>query len=48
MRTGDFLHEELPPESFDWIQRYKPVAEIGKTIELYYVEPNSASLPSAQ
>jgi hypothetical protein len=40
-RVGDFLHQSLPPHSFDWLQAYSPVANVGKTIKLYYVSPNT-------
>jgi hypothetical protein len=42
-RTGDVLHKSLPPSSFDWLERYKPVTKVGKTIQLYYVDPNLAT-----
>jgi hypothetical protein len=40
IRTGDVLHESLSPRSFDWLENYKPVTRVGKTIRLYYVDPN--------
>lgn len=39
--VGDFLHQAVPPHSFDWLQAYQPVAEVGKTIKLYYVDPTN-------
>lgn len=39
-RNGDFLHQSIPPRSFDWLQKYSPVAEVGKTIRLYYIDSN--------
>jgi hypothetical protein len=36
-RCGDFDHRELPPHSFDWLDRYSPVASVGRTIKLYYI-----------
>lgn len=40
IRTGAVLHVALPPHSLDWLENYKPVVKVGKTIELYYVDPN--------
>jgi len=40
IRTGAVLHEALPPRSLDWLENYKPVAKVGKTIDLYYVDPS--------
>jgi 4-amino-4-deoxy-L-arabinose transferase-like glycosyltransferase len=40
IRTGDVLHESLPPRSFDWLARYRPATKVGKTIDLYYVDPS--------
>ena len=42
--VGDFLHQSVPPHTFDWLQNYKPVTDVGKTIKLYYVDP--ANFPS--
>jgi 4-amino-4-deoxy-L-arabinose transferase-like glycosyltransferase len=40
LRTGAVLHEALPPRSLDWLENYKPVTKVGKTIDLYYVDPS--------
>jgi len=40
-RLGNFLHQSLPPHSFDWLESYKPVADVGETIKLYYVDPDT-------
>lgn len=47
-RTGAVLHEALPPHSLDWLESYKPVAKVGKTIDLYYVDPSSAATRSTK
>ena len=39
--VGDFLHQSVPPHTFDWLQHYSPVTEAGKTIKLYYVGPGT-------
>lgn len=41
-RLGHFLHQSLPPHSFDWLNNYAPVANVGRTIKLYYIKPSSA------
>jgi hypothetical protein len=38
-QVGDFLHQSVPPHTFDWLQNYSPVADAGKTIKLYYINP---------
>jgi len=40
-RVGNFLHQSVPPHSFDWLQNYSPAAEAGKTIKLYYIDPSA-------
>ena len=37
LRFGDLFHTTYPPEAFAWLERYEPVAHIGKTILLYYI-----------
>jgi Dolichyl-phosphate-mannose-protein mannosyltransferase len=37
LRLGDVLHQSFPPDSFAWVEQYRPVANIGKTIRLYYI-----------
>jgi hypothetical protein len=34
---GDVFHESYPPGAFAWLDRYQPVAYVGKTIRLYYI-----------
>lgn len=34
---GHVFHEVYPPGAFDWLRQYRPVAEIGKTVLLYYI-----------
>jgi 4-amino-4-deoxy-L-arabinose transferase-like glycosyltransferase len=43
IRTGAVLHEALPPHSLDWLENYKPVAKVGKTIDLYFIDPRSTT-----
>jgi hypothetical protein len=38
---GDFVHQSVPLHSFDWLEKYPPVATVGKTIRLYYVDPTA-------
>ena len=40
IRTGGVLHEPLPPRSLDRLESYKPVTKVGKTIDLYHVDPS--------
>jgi 4-amino-4-deoxy-L-arabinose transferase-like glycosyltransferase len=46
-RFGDFrrhpFHEPYPPDAFDWLEQYQPVARVGKTILLYYIPENTAN-----
>jgi len=42
-RAGDVLHQEFPPGSLSWIEKYQPVAHVGRTILLYYLPDQSAS-----
>jgi 4-amino-4-deoxy-L-arabinose transferase-like glycosyltransferase len=37
LRFGDVLHSTYPPGAFDWLNRYQPVARVGKTILLYRI-----------
>jgi 4-amino-4-deoxy-L-arabinose transferase-like glycosyltransferase len=37
MRFGDVFHSTYPLGALRWIDRYQPVALVGKTIRLYYV-----------
>jgi 4-amino-4-deoxy-L-arabinose transferase-like glycosyltransferase len=40
-RFGDFrrhpFRTQYPPDAFDWLNQYVPVARVGKTILLYYI-----------
>lgn len=36
-RTGEVLHQSFAPDSFAWLEQYRPVAQVGKTIRLYYI-----------
>jgi MFS family permease len=40
LRMGDVLHESYPPGSFDWLNQYQPVAQVGKTVRLYHITPD--------
>jgi hypothetical protein len=37
LRLGDLFHLTYPPGAFDWLNRFQPVASVGKTILLYHV-----------
>jgi hypothetical protein len=37
LRRGDVLHQTLPPSYFDPLQQQRPVALVGKTIQLFYI-----------
>jgi 4-amino-4-deoxy-L-arabinose transferase-like glycosyltransferase len=37
MCCGTVFHEAYPPDAFDWLKPYQPVAYAGKTIRLYYI-----------
>jgi len=37
LRTGSGIREVLPPNYFAFLEAYRPVANIGKSIRLYYV-----------
>lgn len=43
LRFGDLFHTTYPPNAFSWIESYKPVEHIGKTIQLYYIPEYSES-----
>jgi len=45
LRLGDVRYKAYPPESFLWLESYKPVAEVGGTIRLYCIP---AQPPSSQ
>ncbi len=42
LRFGDVFHHSYPPEAFAWIEKYEPVAQVGKTIRLYYIPEATA------
>ena len=48
-RFGDFrrhpYHTPYPPDAFDWLNQYQPVARVGKTILLYQIPEAPASGP---
>jgi len=37
-RMGDVLHKTYPPGALAWLDRYQPVAQVGKTIQIYYIK----------
>ena len=37
MRMGNVFHSTYPPGAFAWLERFQPVAYVGKTIRLYYL-----------
>jgi hypothetical protein len=37
MRMGEFDHQRYPMGAFEWLDRYEPVARIGKTMLLYHI-----------
>jgi hypothetical protein len=37
LRFGDLFHSTYPPGAFAWLDRYQPVARVGKTILLYHI-----------
>ena len=41
LRFGDVFHETYPPGAFAWLEPYRPVERIGKTILLYYIPDSS-------
>ena len=45
-RMGDFFHTSYPLGAFAWLDQYKPVDHIGKTIRLYYIPRNPDSRPN--
>jgi hypothetical protein len=47
LRFGDLFHSTYPPDAFDWLKRYQPVAHVGKTILLYDI-PGEAGRSQSQ
>jgi hypothetical protein len=45
LRIAGLFHKSYSPDAFSWLDRYKPVQMVGKTIFLYYIPENSQ--PSA-
>ncbi len=47
-RFGDFrrhpFHTQYPPDAFDWLDQYQPVARVGKTILLYNIPARAESM----
>jgi hypothetical protein len=37
LRLGEVFHSSYPRDAFGWLNRYQPVARVGKTILLYYI-----------
>jgi len=44
-RTGTGIREILPPDYFACLEAYRPVANVGKTIRLYYVPATDSGSP---
>ncbi|MGB9083807.1 MAG: glycosyltransferase family 39 protein [Terriglobales bacterium] len=47
LRFGDVFHTTDPPHAFDWIDRYTPKQQVGKTIWLYYIPPDTPAIDAA-
>jgi len=43
LRFGDLFHTTYPPDAFSWLSQYQPVAQVGKTILLYYIPMGEGS-----
>jgi hypothetical protein len=43
LRFGDVFHQSYPPNAFEWLSAYQPVARIGKTILLYDISGGTES-----
>ncbi|MGC1372921.1 MAG: glycosyltransferase family 39 protein [Candidatus Sulfotelmatobacter sp.] len=39
LHAGDLFHTTYPQDSFAWVQTYRPVVRVGKTILLYNIAP---------
>jgi len=37
LRFAHVFHNSYPPDSFCWLNQYKPVQQVGRTIFLYYI-----------
>lgn len=37
LRFGDVFHSTYPTGAFSWLERYEPVAHVGKTVLLYHI-----------
>ncbi len=48
LRLGDVLHQSVPAEDFAWLEQCQPVANVGRTIRLYYVTKEDDSKPKPQ
>jgi hypothetical protein len=42
-RMGDVFHHTYPADAFAWLDQYKPVEQIGKTILLYHIPETAGS-----
>ena len=47
LHIGDINHWRVPPDAFAWLEKYQPVAMVGKTIRLYNfpADPDLAEQP---
>ena len=50
LRLGHVFHTVYPPGAFSWLDQYKPVQQVGKTIFLYWIpdDPRPPGAPVAQ
>lgn len=47
LRLGDVLRKEYPVGSFAWLNEYRPVQQVGRTIQLYYI-PDAGPVHAAK
>ncbi|HLX85017.1 MAG TPA: glycosyltransferase family 39 protein [Terriglobales bacterium] len=45
LKIAQLFHKQYATDSYAWLNQYKPVAMVGKTIFLYYI-PEGAAVPS--
>lgn len=48
LRFGDVFHKTYPPHAFDWLDQYQPKEQVGKTIRLYYIPPDTPATDAAE
>lgn len=48
LHSGDLFHTTYPQDSFAWVQAYRPVARVGKTILLYNIAPGKTVLSESR